>query len=103
MKSRFLKCTDGMEALEFQLDTEIPEAPLVYVSMWKFGNDVRPLTLWNRLRWIWRIIRTGNPWTDQLVLSHADFKKCLYIITDLKEDMDKSFKKWIKNNGVEIV
>jgi hypothetical protein len=103
MKSRFLKCTDGQEAIEFCLDDSEPISPLVYVSMWKLGNDVRPLSFKERLRWIWKIIRTGNPWADQIVLSHADFKNCAYIINDLKRDMDKSYEKWCTNNGVEVI
>lgn len=103
MKSRFVKCVDGAEAIEICLDNEEPCAPLIYISMWKLGNDNRPLSFKEKLIWIWNIIKTGNPWADQIVFNHSEYKKFCYVVNDIKEDMDKSYKKWIKDNGVEVI
>jgi hypothetical protein len=45
----------------------------VYFSMWNMsGFDPRNLTWKHRLRHIWRIVRKGAPFLDQLVLGETD-------------------------------
>lgn len=43
----------------------------VYVSFWK-GRQDGSVGWSQRLRHIWKIIRTGEPWSDEVVLSQEE-------------------------------
>lgn len=62
MKKEMIQCNCGSEALVLEYDDG-----LVYLSIWERGFPKRPF--WNKVRMIWRIIRRGTPYGDQMVLS----------------------------------
>jgi len=45
------------------------------ISVWHLGHCSRPLTWKERIRWIWRILTTGNPWADSVILKDSDMLK----------------------------
>ncbi len=64
--SLILKCDCGAEALEIQYweDNKTKEFTFCF---WQQGFT-RPLCWRERLRWCWNILRTGNPWSDTIIL-----------------------------------
>lgn len=46
------------------------------------GGDRYPLSIRERLRWVWHILKTGTPFTDTVVLNKGVAKK---LATDLLE------------------
>jgi hypothetical protein len=51
------------------------------LSVWQLANHVRPMGWRERFRWVWRILRTGNPWTDMIILSDDKAKEIAQFIT----------------------
>lgn len=64
-----IKCSCGSEILELTYDTELKTYDIAIFSL-----DVRKS--WRaKLRAIWRIIRTGDPFSDQMVVRESEVKK----------------------------
>ena len=65
--NRFFKCECSTHALEAEYDSE---AEQYNFTIWHYGHygDV-PMYFKERVRWCWRILTTGNPWADAVILS----------------------------------
>jgi len=62
----------------------------IYLAMFAWRGYHRPLDFGDRLRWIWRILTTGQPWADDLCLQPKDAKKLGKRLLELtKEDADE--------------
>ena len=71
--------------LEIQNDKEETDGQF-YLAMWELGY-LRPMSFKERLRWAWRIIKSGNPWTDHLILDSKQMDELQSFITSCKEDV----------------
>lgn len=74
--SIFEKCACSAHTLEIQkycYETEYDEG--FYISIWHLGRGSNNMCWRERLRWVWRIICTGNPWADSVILSNKQAKK----------------------------
>lgn len=66
----FIKCQCHAHALEierFYYD-EVDQG--FNLSIWKLGSFNGKLRWRERLRWIWNILKTGNLWADQVIISN---------------------------------
>lgn len=52
-----------------------PDSPIVYLAFFVHGNSPRPFPFWERLRHIWKILTTGRPYEDQMVLTPNETRK----------------------------
>jgi hypothetical protein len=73
----FIKCDCGSEM--FEIRYSIWESEFVVdrnfnLTMWYMGKS-HPMTFKERLRWCWRILRTGDPWGDGIIVSENTAKK----------------------------
>lgn len=59
-------CQCGAQAFRIEADEE---DGLAFISMWEQGTP--RFTLRSKIRAIWTILRTGTPYTDQIVLDKA--------------------------------
>ena len=50
------------------------------LSAWQLMNSDRPLCWRQKIRWIWRILRTGMPWTDMMIISDDKAKEIVEFI-----------------------
>lgn len=82
MNKIYLKCDCSSETLELEHDAEYQELNIV---IWRLSIN-STLCLRERLRWCWKILITGNPWSDSVILSKEKVK-------ELKEFVDKIEKK----------
>jgi hypothetical protein len=64
-KSIMVKCDCSSEAIEVQYE---PEYKLFYFAYWSQSFN-RPLPFKERIRWMWHLLRTGNPWEDMVMIS----------------------------------
>lgn len=84
--SKFYKCSCGAHALE--IDTSFrKEEGETYFSIWELGRCSDVLSWRERLRWCWRIIKTGKPWADSVVLKDEQVRE---LVEQLKNDNCKS-------------
>lgn len=58
-----LICDCGTHSLQMHREGDDLE-----VSLWKMAGE-RPLRWREKLRWCWRILRTGMPWVDFVILN----------------------------------
>lgn len=64
--SIIIECECRGDAIQVEFE---PEDNQFYFSLWHQGFYNNHLSWWERLRWTWRILTTGNPWTDLVILS----------------------------------
>jgi hypothetical protein len=68
VKGIYLKCDCYSHLLETNWDGEYLE-----VSIWKFESH--GFSLFQKLRWIWRILRGKTLWADQVLLGKESMEK----------------------------
>jgi hypothetical protein len=66
----FADCCCGSEMFEIRRSMENFD-----LSIWNRGMSSRPLCWKERLRWCWRILRTGDPWADSIIVSDENAMK----------------------------
>lgn len=59
----FVRCACGAEGLNILLDEETGN---VFFSMWYYSKP--ELTIMNKLRWIWNIVK-GKPCPDEVIIT----------------------------------
>lgn len=67
-----VKCACHSESLEISYDKECSHFD---VSIWYYGRGSKILSWPERFRWIWRILKTGDPWADQIILNKDETKE----------------------------
>jgi hypothetical protein len=85
------KCNCGSESIEVQywgdeLGNEF------FFSLWRNGFQ-RQMSWRERLRWCWRILCTGDPWADSIIVSSEQAKRIADFInhhSDTKEKTNES-------------
>lgn len=87
MWHKFYECSCGSEGImvsneEWDSETE----PEIYLAFFHNGFYSKQLTLWDRLRWCFHIVKTGIPWNDMVILNKGQAKS-------LGEDLIKWSKK----------
>jgi len=84
-KYLIVKCDCGSEALEVQYwlndDAKNKYPDEFYFAFWHYGFE-RPLCWRERLRWCWRILRTGNPWADSILVFPTKAKQIADFINE---------------------
>jgi hypothetical protein len=59
--------------------------PTLYISVFERGTDGKQMRWFDRIRWIWHIIKNGHPFTDMVVIEKDKVKD---IQKFLKEQFD---------------
>lgn len=90
---KFYECDCGDEGImmgyEFYDDIE-KKFPLIDLAFFGHGYGGHfPLSLKDKIRWCWNIIRTGYPFIDGVILSQ---KRAKELGTDLLKFANKNFK-----------
>jgi hypothetical protein len=71
-KRLFIRCNCGSHALELTWDEEFG---WLEMAQWHYASSSSPLPFKERLRWIWRILTTGKPWTDSVLLDKKEIEQ----------------------------
>lgn len=73
---KFYECSCMGEGIMLSYEYEEDFSPMIDMAFFGLGMSGRqPLTLKERLRWCWRILRYGYPFTDQVMLRPETAKK----------------------------
>jgi len=79
----YVECSCGGEVVKIEYDKEVDS---YYFAV--FTLDGR--RSWrNRLRQIWHIIKTGEPYSDNAVISSNDMNKVVEFIDQINKDKDE--------------
>ena len=67
-------CDCGMHGLVI---TDLKEAGCheIYLALWQSKYLPEPKGFWERLRWCWQVLKTGQPWADEICLQPKDARK----------------------------
>ena len=78
-------CSCGMEAIVFEFPTEHWDGhDFCDIAIWERYSSSP--SLWQRLRYCWRILRYGHPYTDGVCLNRSQIKKLnKFISKELKK------------------
>ena len=96
-------CFDKLYCLFFEVNNFLDEGD-VFVALYDIGQYGKQKGFKERLRWCWRILRTGFPWCDQVIFTIPRAKtfaksileevdRCENIIRIAKEEQKKK-KNW---------
>jgi hypothetical protein len=81
----FTKCECSSHILEVRRYDYCDEGDKgFYFTHWNYGRVNHPMGWKERIRWCWRILHTGDPWADSIVVSDENaIKISEYIKTNL--------------------
>jgi hypothetical protein len=81
----FVRCSCYSEGVQLVDDAE---DKMIYLSLWdSHVHPPGPRQPWRqRLRHIWRIIRTGTPFDDDVILSYDDARKIRDFLSAITEE-----------------
>ena len=71
-ESPFIKCECQGEGMGIDYDRE---DKLFYFSYWSYGFSNRKMSLKERLRYSWEVLRKGKAFNDELILSENQATK----------------------------
>jgi len=74
MKSEFIRCACGMEGMGIDYDSD---DNLYYISYWSSGLSNKKLSIRERFRYCWNLLRTGKAFNDELVFREEDIDKLM--------------------------
>lgn len=69
MKQLFVHCScysEGLEVSQFDDEKE------VQISIWALKRSTNTLPWRERFRWVWHILKSGDPHSDMIILSQED-------------------------------
>jgi len=68
-----VKCSCHAHALEIMYDDwDKSTIPLIYMSIWTYGQRPFPLSWKDRLRWTWYLLTNGRLHGDDIVIDEND-------------------------------
>lgn len=79
----FVKCSCSCSGIEIVRDTYFGK--VFEFSFWTRYYERKIWGLRERLRWCWRILRTGRPWADEVIITDKDAAR---IVEFLSEHLD---------------
>lgn len=65
----FLDCDCGSEVMQVEKDPAFNE---FFVSIYTRHPQ---MTLWNKFRHIWQVLRTGEPFADQIIINEEEAQR----------------------------
>jgi hypothetical protein len=72
-KSHFLKCECGCQVMEIERYDYKDGDQGFNFTIWNRGRDGKRIVGWKeKFRWCWRIIKTGNPWADDIIATNQN-------------------------------
>jgi hypothetical protein len=74
-KPLFVKCQCSTHCFEIEYYYYEENDSGFNLTFWNYGRNSEILCWRERIRWIWKIIRTGNPWADGIMISSAQAKE----------------------------
>lgn len=84
-------CCEGLVVVKQDDDfNECDGAPFINIALYRMGSyDNNKLSWRERLRWIWRIIRVGNPYEDMVSMRSNVARNFAYHILYLLREKSK--------------
>jgi hypothetical protein len=86
----YIKCDCGGDLLEIERYKDDPQDKGFYIAFWSHGHwSHAPMSWKERIRWCWKVLKTGCPWNDMVVI---DDEKALDIATFLLKNAEPEIK-----------
>jgi hypothetical protein len=101
IKPLFLRCTCFTEGLLVEVDKEFGSEDLIYFTYWSIGfGDPRGLSWKNRIRFCWRVLTKGKPYSDMVCLKKEQIHELIRYLNPLlkKKAVDEKKDSQIKED-----
>jgi hypothetical protein len=60
---------------------------ILYVSFWHKGFS-HGLSLFNRFLWAWKILKTGNPYSDEIIITNkVNVSKTIHFLKEVERQL----------------
>ena len=85
-KSDYIKCDCGSELICIEGWPSETGEKAIYISLWEQGNhNNNALTIFDRLRWCWQILKTGRPFTDEIILYKDGIEQLYQVVKEHRD------------------
>lgn len=80
---KYIKCSCSSEILAVDYDKELE---MLDVCIYNHYATPTKRTLWDKLRYIWQVIKTGQPYSDQMIIdvNSAEFAELLEYLNSIQ-------------------
>lgn len=87
---KYVKCSCSSEVLGVEYDKELNSFDLF---IFKHYSASQKLPFRDRLRYIWKILRTGEPYSDQMIISAdaKDFTELLEHLNQISKNTERNY------------
>ena len=85
----FYQCECGSEGIMMSYEQEENGLPYIDLAYFQEGFGSRKLSFFQKIRWCYHILKTGNPWHDMVMLNQITAKR---LGLDLIKFSEKKFK-----------
>lgn len=74
---KFFECECHGEGIMVSAEwyEDLPNHPTIDLAYWNEGYRGNKLSFWLRIRFAWRILRTGRPWHDMIQINKETAKE----------------------------
>lgn len=79
IKNKFIKCECSSHMIEIEFDGD-----LYYFSFWELSRNNVILSYRERIRWAFKILFSGIPWVDSVVLSENKVNEMVEFLKSTK-------------------
>lgn len=86
---KFYQCSCGSEGIMMSYEQEKEGVPYVDLAYFQEGFASRKLSFFQKLRWCYHILKTGQPWHDMVLLNQNTAKR---LGLDLVKFSEKKFE-----------
>ena len=77
---KVIKCSCWGEIITVEIDKE--DDDLTYLAVWSSYTSNPVMGLKERIRWVWHLLVTGQPYTDMVVLNKEERSKLIAALTE---------------------
>lgn len=97
-ESEFIRCDCFGHVLEVRREMELVDDKVTHqnfeICVWeRYGERNMPLTIRERIRWCWWVLRKGTPWSDAVTISNEKAKSLANFILKHVNKKHKTTKK----------
>lgn len=85
-ESLFIKCQCSSHCLEIERYCYDKNDDGFYITIWDCFIHNKKLTWKERIKWVWKIISTGNLWADSIIINN---KQAEEIVKHIKKHLLK--------------
>ena len=74
---KFIECSCGTEGIMISNDYMDNKEPVIDLAFFKYGCNPDKMSLYQKLRYCWRVLSKGEPFMDEIILNKEQTKELI--------------------------